>query len=133
MANDKNITLSQLTETLQKADDRFIDESELSEHVQQAFEDADSSGVFDSSRAAFALAVASWVSGSGITAFPYKYELTVSGVTADSEVRVVLDPASVEIAAECGVCSSCESGTDMVTIYSRSAPASALTGTLYFT
>lgn len=87
----------------------------------------------DPNPTSFTLAAANWVSGSGITAFPYKYTLSVSGVTADSVVRAVLNPASVEIAAECGMCSCCESGSGTVTFYSRTAPTSALTGTIYFT
>ena len=83
--------------------------------------------------ASFTLAAASWASGSGITGFPYKYTLSVTGMTATAVVNTVLDPASVALAAECGMCSSCDSAAGTVTFYSRTAPSSALTGTLYYT
>ena len=87
----------------------------------------------DNHPTAFTLAAASWATGSGVTAYPYKYTLAVAGVTADTEPRAVLDPASAALAAECGMCPTCDSAAGTVTFYARTKPTAALTGTLYYT
>lgn len=203
MGTRKNVTVAQLTDALRRADDRFIDASELKQALadlnvvdivsvkQTTTSSADgganvmtvtlsdgsaetfivkngSKGSIGATGAAatingvnaltlkagngisatqsgttltitqklsptaFTLAAASWVSGSGITAYPYKYVLSVSGVTAESAVNAVLSAASAAQASAGGMCACCESGAGTVTFYSRTKPTSALTGTLYY-
>ena len=84
------------------------------------------------SKSNFTLSAANWTSGSGITEYPYKYTLTVSGVTADHVVMAVLDAASAAATAKCGMSSINNSAANTVTFYSRRKLAVDLTGTLYY-
>lgn len=61
------------------------------------------------------------------------YSLAVEGVTANSRIDAVLDSASVEIAAACGLCPTTETADGVVIFRSRSAPTANLSGQLYIT
>ena len=81
----------------------------------------------------FTLSKSAWVTGSGDEKHPYKYALTVDGVTAASRADALFDKASVEAAYASGVSSSTDTVENAVVFTSRAAPTADLTGVLYIT
>ena len=88
-------------------------------------------------RQEFTLAVDSWAEDlaeeAPITEYPRHYALAVEGVTANSRIDAVLDAASVDIAAACGLCPTTETAEGLVIFRSRSAPKTNISGQLYIT
>ena len=74
-----------------------------------------------------------WTEDAGDANYPFKYTLTVTGVTDASRADAVLDAGSVAIASDCGVCAVSETVTNTVIFKSRTAPTADLTGLLYIT
>lgn len=116
MANDKKITVDQLRDFAQKADER-LDDLEASRPVGRAL----------------LLASGGWTQDSGDENYPYRYVLAAEGVTAASRADAVLDAASAAAAAESGVCAATETEDGAVIFKSETAPAADLTGVLYIT
>lgn len=114
MANEENITLGQLLDFAQKADERL-----------DALEGNRAKGQ------AVTLASGSWTNNSGDTKYPYQYRLTVTGVTTASRADLVLDDASAALAASAGMSAATNTAANTVIFKSRTAPGSNLTGTLY--
>lgn len=82
----------------------------------------------------FELAAASWVEDTaGSAVYPYKYELAVTGVTADVKADVVFDHASAYAAGNFGMSPVSSTAENKVILRSVSKPTQALTGTLYLT
>lgn len=116
MSNSKNITLAQLREFAERADNRL-----------DVLEAGTPKGY------ALTLAANGWTNDSGDANYPYRYKLTVDGITAASRADAVLDAGSVAVASECGVCAVSETAQNTVIFKSRTAPTADLTGTLYIT
>lgn len=72
-----------------------------------------------------------WAKNTENADFPYKYTLSVKGVTAASQADAVLDSASVIIAAAAGMSTVCDTAADSVIFRCREIPSANLTGTLY--
>lgn len=88
-------------------------------------------------RQGFTLAADSWNDDlnedAPATEYPRRYALAVEGVTANSRIDAVLDAASVDVAAACGLCPTTETADGLVIFRSRSAPATSISGQLYIT
>ena len=69
-----------------------------------------------------------WTNGSGVTGYPYYYDVTVSGATADDVATVTIAPASLGTAIACGLCPACETRAGAIRFFAASAPAAAITG-----
>lgn len=111
---DKNVTLGQLKNFAEKADAR-LDVLELAKMAPSSI----------------SIAATGWANDSGDVKYPFRYTLTVEGVTTASRADVVLDAESVEAASKSGVCAVSETAANTVIFKSRTAPASDLTGTIY--
>lgn len=116
MTNDKLVTVGQHVDLAELVDKR-LDDLEANSPKGQSL----------------TLAQSSWTNDSGDTNYPYQYNLTVAGLTAESRADVVLDAASVAVASDCGVCAVCETAADTVIFKSRTAPTADLTGLIYIT
>ena len=116
MSNSKKITLAQFRDFVERADDRL-----------DVLEAGTPKGY------AMTLAANGWTNDSGDASYPYRYQLTVDGITAASRADAVLDAGSVAVASECGVCAVSETAQNTVIFKSRTAPTADLTGTLYIT
>lgn len=58
--------------------------------------------------------------------YPYHYDLTVEGITAKDSVAVVLSPADIGVAVECGLCPTCETLENKIRLRAASAPTKAI-------
>ena len=116
MSDTKKVTLAQLRELAERADNR-LDALEMGSPIGQSM----------------TLTASGWTKNSGDVNYPYRYQLTVNGITSASRADAVLDAGSVYVASECGVCAVSETATNTVIFKSRTAPTSNLTGTLYIT
>lgn len=77
------------------------------------------------------LAAASWTSASSENAdYPYKYSLSVSGVTADMVADLAIASGSANAAAEAGMMASTDTIAGYVVFRSRTKPTVAIAGTL---
>lgn len=86
-------------------------------------------------RQEFALAADSWTENSdenvSISGYPYCCFLVVVGVTANSRIDAVLDAASADIAAICGLCPTTETADGIVIFRSRLVPEASIGGQIY--
>lgn len=82
----------------------------------------------------FTLAANSWAEDrAGSAVYPYKYELTLSGVTSDVRADIIFDHASAYAAGNCGMSPVSSTTTNKIILRSANIPAQALTGTVYLT
>lgn len=109
-----NITLEQLRELAAKSDER-LDRLELNLEKGQNL----------------LLSQSGWTIDSGDENFPYRYVLSVEGVTTASRADAVLDDSSIAIASACGVSTACHTADGTVVFKSYSTPTADLTGVLY--
>lgn len=116
MAESKNITLAQHKAFAKRVDTRL---------------DALEAGTPRGQVVTFA--ASGWTNDSGDANYPYQYKLTVDGITSASRADIVLDAASAEAASESGVSTTTETAANTVILRARTAPTTALTGTLYIT
>lgn len=77
------------------------------------------------------LAQNGWTNDSGDENFPFKYVLSVEGVTTASRADAVLDAGSIVVASACGMCAACDTAEGSVVFKSYTVPAADLTGKLY--
>ena len=66
-----------------------------------------------------------WVKDSN-TSYPYYYYLSVTGITAQDRVDVLLAPASVTAAVSCGLCPTSETLAGKVRLRAVSAPTAVI-------
>lgn len=116
MPESKNVNLETLLEFAKKADERL---DKLEGNAPKWLE--------------LTLPVSGWTNDSGDTAYPYKYVLTVDGMTASSRADLILDSASIILGVTCGFCNETETDTDSVIFKSTKVPAAELSGLLYIT
>lgn len=109
-----NITIEQLREFADRVDER-LDRLELNMSKGQDM----------------TLAQNGWTNDSGDENFPFKYVLSVEGVTTASRADAVLDAGSIVVASACGMCAACDTAEGSVVFKSYTAPAADLTGKLY--
>ena len=55
--------------------------------------------------------------------YVYYYDITKSDIDSNDLPVVTISPSSVDVAAECGVCSTCESFNGYIRIYSKDIPS----------
>ena len=86
-------------------------------------------------RQEFALAADSWTENSDeivpISGYLHCCTLAVAGVTANSRIDAVLDAASADIAAACGLCPTTETADGIVIFRSRLVPEASISGQIY--
>ena len=69
-----------------------------------------------------------WTNGSGVTGYPYYYDVTVTGATANDVATATIAPASMGTAIACGLCAACETRAGAIRFFAASAPAASITG-----
>ena len=69
----------------------------------------------------------SWVSGSGITDYPYKAEIDFTGITANDIPFVSISPTDMGKAQKCGLYPVCESLNGKIRVFCRTAPTEHFT------
>ena len=69
-----------------------------------------------------------WTNGSGVTGYPYYYDVTVTGATANDVATATIAPASMGTAIACGLAAACETRAGAIRFFAASAPAAAITG-----
>lgn len=72
-----------------------------------------------------------WTGNSGDTDYPYRYVLTVTGVTTASRADAIFDDSSVAVGAAAGVHNCPETGDGTVIFKSAAVPSADMTGLLY--
>ena len=77
---------------------------------------------------AMTLPTTGWTNGSGVTGYPYYYDLTVSGATATDAAEVSIGAGSQGTAAACGLCPACETRAGAIRFFAAAAPSAAITG-----
>lgn len=80
-------------------------------------------------RGSFTLPAGGWVYDEAASVYVYTYG--ISNVTSDSRVDAVLDYASTELAAACGMYPITNTVEGAVVFTAKKVPADALTGQLY--
>jgi len=80
------------------------------------------------SPAAMTLPAAGWTNSSGITDYPYFYDLPVAAATATDAAEVCIDATGQVTAAACGLCPTCETRAGSIRFYAAAAPTAAITG-----
>lgn len=82
----------------------------------------------------FTLSANSWLNDTASSEiYPWKYELTLTGVTVDVRADVIFDHASAYVAGNCGISPVSSTAKNKVILRSSSKPTVNLTGTLYLT
>lgn len=99
----------------------------------EALEEMDQAKANSSVIQAFSLKTSGWTADSSVAAYPYRYTLAVSGVTASTRADVVLDAASAMIAADSQMCPVTETTSGSVICRSVTVPSGTLSGQLYLT
>lgn len=70
--------------------------------------------------------VSGWASDSTAD-YPKYYDISVSGITNKDRATVTLAPASLSIAAKCGLCCTCETLNGKIRLRAKSVPTVAMT------
>ena len=78
--------------------------------------------------ASFTLPASGWTDGSGVTNYPYYYDMSVTGMTANDFVVVAIAPDSQGTAIACGLCATNETRAGAIRFYSAKVPVAAITG-----
>ena len=108
--------------------------NEVLTQIGGAINTLDSTKAYISVSKSFTLAAASWAEDAqGPADYPWKYELALTGVTADVRADIIFDHASAYAAGNCGVSPVSETAANKVILRSSRAPETALTGTVYLT
>ena len=76
----------------------------------------------------FTLPATGWTDGSGITNYPYYYDMSVTGMTANDFAVVAIAPDSQGTAIACGLCATNETRAGAIRFYSAKVPVAAITG-----
>lgn len=58
--------------------------------------------------------------------YPYYYDLTAEGISANDRVSIALSPAGIGIAVSCGLCPSCDTLKNKIRVRSTSIPENAI-------
>lgn len=104
---------------------------QLSQGMQESLAEIEAALNDIPSAASITISTSGWVQDNEAThAYKYYYDITSSGTTQHDVPVLSISPSSMATAATCGLCSTCESMTDKVRIYSKYVPASSLTATL---
>lgn len=72
------------------------------------------------------ISTSGWQSDTSVSNYPYYYDLTITGVTVNDRVSVIIAPASVKTAVSCGICPTCESLAGKIRIRSVQIPSSVI-------
>ena len=104
---------------------------QLSQGMQESLAEIEAALNDIPSAASITISTSGWVQDNEAThAYKYYYDITSSGTTQHDVPVLSISPSSMATAATCGLCSTCESMTDKVRIYSKYIPSSSLTATL---
>lgn len=94
--------------------------------VTNALTEMDENKVDKTSSVSSTIPTTNWVSDSTYSDYPYRYDLEITGVTANDFVTIIVSPASFEIARKCGLCPTNESAAGIVKVWAKTAPTSAI-------
>lgn len=132
-ASDNNVSdVSALRKDLTELSSRL---AAVLQEVGDCIENLDQNKAYIAVRKDFSLDAGKWTedsAGAGAE-YPYKYVLTLSGVTAEARADAVLDAGSALMAGVCGMSPVTETVLNGVVFRSRTIPTNALTGQLYLT
>lgn len=94
--------------------------------VADALEELDGTKVDKTNAVAVTIPASGWGSDNN-AAYPYYYDIAVSGVTAADRADVAVSPGSLEMAKGCGLCPASETLVGKVRIRASAVPAAAIT------
>lgn len=104
---------------------------QLSQGMQESLAEIEAALNDIPSAASITISTSGWVQDNEAThAYKYYYDIPSSGTTSDDVPVLSISPSSMATAANCGLCSTCESMADKVRVYSKYVPDSSLTATL---
>lgn len=63
--------------------------------------------------------------------YPYYYDITVAGITANDGANVVIAVNSLNIASDCGLCPTNETLANKVRVRASSVPSAAMTANIW--
>ena len=118
----KVTTLEQTKELSRQVTDGI---AQVAEAAAGALDEMDKSKADKKIYASATIPTAGWVA-SGITQYPFQYDLAARSVRAEDRVAVYIAPESMDTAIGCGLCPTNESLTRKLRFYSVKAPEKAI-------
>ena len=100
--------------------------AELAQTVTEAIEEMDGAKADKGSAVSVSISTAGWTSDTSVAAYPYRYDITASGVTAADRAEVTVAPSGLASASACGLCPTCETVAGAIRIRAKATPASAI-------
>jgi len=94
--------------------------------ITNAITEMDENKVDKTSSVSSTIPTTDWISDSTYSDYPYRYDLKITGVTANDFVIIVVSPTSFNIARACGLCPTNESAAGVVKLWAKTAPTSAI-------
>lgn len=118
----KSTTIDQLRQSAEKSADRI---AQVAEAAAGALDEMDKSKADKKIYASATIPTAGWVA-SGLTQYPFRYDLTARSVLAEDRVAVYIAPESMDTAIGCGLCPTNESLSRKIRFYSVKVPEKAI-------
>ena len=81
-------------------------------------------------RSAVTIPVSGW-SDDGAADYPKRYDIALSGVTANDRADVIIAPGSLGTATDCGLCPTTETRSGGVRVRAASVPDAAISAQLW--
>lgn len=122
MRMPKLTTLAQMRSVAEKVSS-FI--GSIVQTVVDALEEMENTKADKVINASITIPTTGWKSDS-TSGYPYYYDISVSSVTANDCVSVVIAPSSQQTAAKCGLCPTNETLAGIIRIRSTSSPSSTI-------
>lgn len=100
--------------------------AELAQTVTEAIEEMNETKADKGSTVSVSIPTAGWTSDTSVAAYPYRYDIRVSGVTAADRAEVTISPSGLVAASACGLCPTCETISGAIRLRAESVPAEAI-------
>ena len=97
--------------------------AQLATSVTDAVEEMDTVKADKSVSVSFVIPASGWVSDTTVADYPYRYDLSVSDITALDKATVSIAPNSMSTAIACGLCPTNETLAGKIRFWSKSVPA----------
>ena len=119
--------LPQLKKALEAAK-KFYSESlsELAQTAADAIEEVEALKTDKRNAVSITIPTSGWVSDTSVSAYPYRYEISVSSITAKDFVIINISPSSQATATACRLCPTNETVAGKIRIRAAKAPASSI-------
>ncbi len=100
--------------------------AELAQTVTEAIEEMDGAKADKGQAVSVSIPTAGWTSDTSVAAYPYRYDIPASGVTAADRAEVTVAPSGLAAASACGLCPTCETVAGAIRIRAKTAPTAEI-------